>query len=345
MKHFEEAEQHWYWGPRTAYLDWCEFNYRVTHYIAEFWNTITNLSFMALAIYGMFEVRRLGLETRFDLAYLAILITGAGSAWFHGTLSMEGQMMDEFPMIFTAAAFLFCSVSYKDPPNAFSDRSKKWAVGLVAYVVVSWAGYMYLEISEFFFVCYGIGVVLLAYQGVDHTKTKKMEDARRLMYYSVSAYGTGFLLWNIDNIFCEELRALRAEIEPFGPFLELHAWWHCLTGYGSYGAVVLLSVVRVRALKRTDAKIVYRYGLIPTMELPKGPLIKPKKASTAPKSSTSNVAPKKSSRNGAASPTRKSPPRSAKKELEPESPERVLPKRRAAAESGLASTRKTRGRK
>jgi len=32
-----------YWGKRTATIDWCESNYEVTSFIAEFWNTISNL--------------------------------------------------------------------------------------------------------------------------------------------------------------------------------------------------------------------------------------------------------------------------------------------------------------
>ena len=33
-----------FWGPRTASVDWCEPNYVVSHYVAEWWNTLTSVS-------------------------------------------------------------------------------------------------------------------------------------------------------------------------------------------------------------------------------------------------------------------------------------------------------------
>jgi len=37
-----------YWGPPTATMDWCERNYLVTPYAAEFFNSLTSL-FIAVA--------------------------------------------------------------------------------------------------------------------------------------------------------------------------------------------------------------------------------------------------------------------------------------------------------
>lgn len=30
-----------FWGPIDALVDWCEPNYAVTRYVAEFWNTLS----------------------------------------------------------------------------------------------------------------------------------------------------------------------------------------------------------------------------------------------------------------------------------------------------------------
>jgi hypothetical protein len=43
-----------HWGERTSNLDWCEENYVVTPYVAEWWNTVSNAGYVVLALYGLY---------------------------------------------------------------------------------------------------------------------------------------------------------------------------------------------------------------------------------------------------------------------------------------------------
>lgn len=49
----EQGKESGYWGEVTATMDWCERNYVVTPYIAEFYNTISNLGFIGLSLAGI----------------------------------------------------------------------------------------------------------------------------------------------------------------------------------------------------------------------------------------------------------------------------------------------------
>ncbi|KAG1590933.1 hypothetical protein G6F48_003634 [Rhizopus delemar] len=40
------SDKEYFWGPATSTIDWCEENYHVSPYLAEFFNTTTNLMFM-----------------------------------------------------------------------------------------------------------------------------------------------------------------------------------------------------------------------------------------------------------------------------------------------------------
>ncbi|GMH71051.1 hypothetical protein TrRE_jg8389 [Triparma retinervis] len=90
-----------FWGPTTSTIDWCERNYVVSWYIAEFWNTISNLTYVLVGLMGIFQAYKHRYETRFVLIGVGIMIVGFGSSAFHGTLLFEFQMADELPMMWS----------------------------------------------------------------------------------------------------------------------------------------------------------------------------------------------------------------------------------------------------
>lgn len=75
-----------YWGSPSSTIDWCEDNYVVSFYIAEFWNTISNVLLILVAIFSYKKAAQQGFEKRFLMQYLAGVVVGIGSACFHGTL-------------------------------------------------------------------------------------------------------------------------------------------------------------------------------------------------------------------------------------------------------------------
>ena len=80
--------------------------WQVSWYIAEFYNTLTNLAMIAPASYGIHKVRKHKLETRWTLfldlrlltsattdrfliSYVMLLTVGVGSSLFHMTLKYD----------------------------------------------------------------------------------------------------------------------------------------------------------------------------------------------------------------------------------------------------------------
>jgi len=65
-------------------IDWCENNYSYSRFIAEFWNTISSLF---IGYIGYIQVNK-PIRT-------SIILLGVFSAYFHATLSLLGQILDE----------------------------------------------------------------------------------------------------------------------------------------------------------------------------------------------------------------------------------------------------------
>ncbi|MBN3324943.1 ACER3 ceramidase, partial [Atractosteus spatula] len=277
------ADRPGFWGRPTSTLDWCEENYAVSFYIAEFsewlqahfsssvtvkgqtevlrqcavwvgqrnrkghgqlaennpllWcttergNTVSNLIMILPPIYGAIQTVRDGLEIRYVFAYLGLTAVGIGSWCFHMTLQYEMQLLDELPMIYSCCVFVYCLY------ECFKQKSSMNYFPIVLLLVFSvLVTVVYLQWKEpvFHQVMYGILVACLVLRSV-FIVTWVYPWLRPLSYTSLSVFMMGFVLWNIDNIFCDTLREARQRLPAVvGAVTQFHAWWHILTGLGSY---------------------------------------------------------------------------------------------------------------
>ena len=88
-----------YWQPHSGTMDFCEPNYEVSHYVAEFWNTVSSVPILLTGIFGMCLCQWQHLGREQTLCYAAVAVVGAGSIAFHATLMRTGQVADEVPML------------------------------------------------------------------------------------------------------------------------------------------------------------------------------------------------------------------------------------------------------
>ncbi|KAJ2665625.1 hypothetical protein IWW48_000076 [Coemansia sp. RSA 1200] len=239
-----------YWGDATSTIDWCEENYVVCKYIAEFWNTSTNLVFFALALLGMYKVRVTGQENRFLLCYMAMLVVGLGSWLFHMTLQYKWQLADELPMVYGTCVCLYCALRADVKARVGSDLTVSLA--LFAYSTIVTLVYVQIRKPVFHQVAYGIEVFCIVLLNTRHqieirkTNPRAYIELRQLFWVGLLSFGAAFVLWNIDNIFCGNLRAIRNALPSvFSPFFQLHAYWHIGTALGCYTTIVYQQYLRL----------------------------------------------------------------------------------------------------
>ncbi|KAI9682592.1 MAG: hypothetical protein M1822_006890 [Bathelium mastoideum] len=69
----------------------------------------------------------------------------------------------------------------------------------------------------------------------DKRDLKILSTMWTMIAYGLTIFLGGFAIWNLDNIYCSDLRKWRREIGlPWGVVLEGHGWWHIMTGIGAY---------------------------------------------------------------------------------------------------------------
>ncbi|XP_043215699.1 alkaline ceramidase 3-like [Amphibalanus amphitrite] len=232
-----------FWGSPTSTLDWCEANYAVSDYIAEFWNTISNLAMILPPIYGIYEVLRQKFELRFAICFVLLLVVGLGSWAFHMTLLYEMQLSDELPMVFCSCFLLYCLAGIH---GIQQNQHINWlSVGFFVYSALFSLSYLYYPNPLFHQVNYGVASVAITLLDIKLLRTQKDRTVRHLFYLGVMLYALAFALWNLDNHGCQSLVRLRSTLPPvLRPFTQLHAWWHIFAGYATY--IHILYCVKAR---------------------------------------------------------------------------------------------------
>ena len=215
------------WGD-AASVDWCEPNYVVTPYVAEWWNTLSSLPLALLGLYGAWRVYQLPntIERRFFVLFLALAVVGAGSMAFHGTLLASAQALDELPMIYGGLAFVYCLVNR----NGHNPRRERgWQIGLSAYGVAFTVGYFTLESYFTLFIWSYAGIVTaLVLGGIRLALNPERSSTHRLLLAVAASSFVGgvFGFWFPEHVWLSCHHPAQSA--------QLHSLWHLAAGGGTY---------------------------------------------------------------------------------------------------------------
>ncbi|KAJ1336689.1 hypothetical protein BSLG_007008 [Batrachochytrium salamandrivorans] len=109
-----------YWGIPSSSVDWCEVNYEVTEYVAEYFNTLSSFAMALVGLLGV--IMHPWAERRFHVAFLSTVAVGLGSVAFHGTLGKFSQALDEVPMLYSALSFSYIGICERYTPSASNQH-------------------------------------------------------------------------------------------------------------------------------------------------------------------------------------------------------------------------------
>ncbi|CAK8671151.1 alkaline ceramidase 2-like [Clavelina lepadiformis] len=213
--------------PLSSQVDWCENNYEIIPIVAEFWNTISNSIFFIIPpiliyLFKQYARQVCGLV---NLVWSLLIIVGAGSVYFHSTLSLVGQLMDEIAILWVCLAALGAWLPNKYLPLSLRDDRRKYQLIIAGVAVVSsFLALIKPEFNHGLLFMFGVPAISLLV-----LELKKCNCPR------VVHVGTMSAVWWVVAVFCWVTDRFLCHVTHF-PYL--HSAWHIMVCLASYMACV-----------------------------------------------------------------------------------------------------------
>jgi alkaline ceramidase len=222
------------WSRDSSHIDWCEGNYEKSSYIAEYYNTWSNVLFFIIPPIMMRLSQPFAryIDPDIHVIWLLLIGVGIGSGYFHATLSLSGQLIDELAILWVLLASFSISIPRQMLHNRWfrgsRRRLKLWLGGLafigsglaLIYPVINAILLMFVVIPIFYLV---------------GGELRRCQNWAVLQLFATSSFWwlVAITCWINDRFFCELWKS-------FGvPYPQLHSFWHLLIVLASYSGIVV----------------------------------------------------------------------------------------------------------
>lgn len=216
----------------TAHIDWCEPNYAISPNIAEFFNTVSNIIYFVIPPLNIYLFREYSniIGAGFNVVWILMMMIGASSAYFHATLSLVGQLLDEVAILWVlfAAYALWIPEWMILSSGIFKTRHAfKFTVTIIA-TITTMLGFVYPAANSVFLMLLGAPSVVIVWKEIQRCKNPEVV---KLAYIGILWWFCAVTLWLSDRLLCDIWKSLA--------FPYFHCGWHIFILLGSNIGCVL----------------------------------------------------------------------------------------------------------
>ncbi|KAF2897887.1 hypothetical protein ILUMI_08287 [Ignelater luminosus] len=236
--------------PGSSPIDWCEDNYTFSPLIAEFVNTFSNILFVVLPPLLIHLFRGYGkfVNPAIHIIWVLLIVVGLTSAYFHATLSLVGQLLDELAILWVFFAAFSMFFPRRFFPTFIHNDRKRFSVAAVFLATIGTGlAIIHPAINAFVLMTLGIPSVFLLIHEI------RRANNLRVYHLGVRCASVWFLAvfcWINDRLLCEAWTSIN--------FPYLHGLWHIFIFIASYTACVLFAYFSVKE-EKPEKKAVLRY--------------------------------------------------------------------------------------
>ena len=257
-----------YWGVPTSDMDFCEPNYETSHYVAEFWNTVSSIPVVLTGLSGIVLCRMQKLGAEQMLCYGLIATIGLGSVAFHATLLRTGQVLDECPMLWATLSLVYCAYHHRHDrrlrhgvEGKASARLALIGGALGTYGVTATLLYFTSGFS-FFIVAYAASVVVLVILAASILFAERPAvgaEPKKLLTIAACTYGGGvLLLWLPGELLCHHV--------PLFQRVPMHAFFHLTSAAGPHLGLTAFALARFDTEQHTAARSSLQFAGLPAID-------------------------------------------------------------------------------
>lgn len=207
-----------FWIPHTANVIWCEENYGVTFYAAEFVNAMTNLPIICAIIFALQNWSKRNLFV--TMTIYALLAVALSSFFFHLTLKRLPQLMDQISMLVYMICVSICFIKYK---AAQIQAYQKFTFSLVGWSVIL----MFIfPGTSWIFHCSFVGLCVQALFSFRKVYIDNLSNPNFILSckHALWSLNVGMFFWILDRGYCNRLPVQ----------VQAHAIWHLTTFYTAF---------------------------------------------------------------------------------------------------------------
>ncbi|CAI4230312.1 unnamed protein product [Auanema sp. JU1783] len=221
---------------------WCEsaYKYQTLPMVAEFANTVTNLPIIVLPMLNMMLLRKYLKEVNTGLIFPQLLLTfnGLASTYYHATLNLFGQLVDELSLVWIITVFLVVYIPVmKWFPQKFNQKLSIFRWTIVAITAV-FSALCFLEpsLNAVALMLFSVpSAYVIKYEG-EHCGIPEIGGFPKRI---LTLWGTAFGFWFADRLMCDLWLYMGT---PY-----LHALFHLLAGLAGYTIFIMFSMIDIES--------------------------------------------------------------------------------------------------
>lgn len=218
-------------GAGTSPVDWCEKNYTVSPHIAEFVNTISNVVFILIpaACSQLWSSYAKNVSRGIQVVWCFFVIIGLSSAYFHATLSLLGQLLDELSILWVlmVSYTLFTPVQYR--PKFLRENQQLYvAFNTLLALFITASAFVKPAINAYALFLVGVPAVTMLVMEVRASNDPRIVRLGVIALVSLAIAAT---VWMCDRFLCGIWQALNLTV--------LHGLWHIMIFFTAYVIEVL----------------------------------------------------------------------------------------------------------